>query len=220
MINQESPRFFRPLAAALALAVASITVSAGALALAKDPPASAKSKNAKSDPKGAKSDAKSGDDKKTAKKGDKSDAAKPRPLGTFSDWSALAANGKDKTCYALGSPKERQPKAKLKDAQAFIFITTRPGEGVYEEVAIDLGYPAKDNGAATADVDGDSYDLITKGNNAWVKNAAKEKELVEALKGGATLIVKASSARGSAMTDKYSLKGLSDALARVGQECK
>ena len=212
MVNQESPRFMNLLAAALALAVACATFGSGAPALAKDKPTASKSKSAKSDDKG-------GEDKK-AKKGDKSDAAKPHALGSFGDWSALAASGRDKSCYALGSPKERQPKAKLKDSPAFIFITTRPGQGVHEEVAIDLGYPAKDNGAAIADVDGDNYDLITKGNNAWVKNAAKEREFVDALKGGAKLIVKASSARGAATTDTYSLKGLSDALTRVGQECK
>jgi hypothetical protein len=213
MVNLESPRFMKLLAAALMLAVAFATLGDVSPAIAKDKPTAAKSNSAKSDGKGA-------EDKK-GKKGDKPDAAACRALGTYGDnWSSHACNGKGKTCYALGSPKERMPKVKLKDTQAFIFVTTRPGEGVHEEVAIDLGYPAKDNGAATADVDGDSYDLITKGNNAWVKNAAKEREFVEALKGGAKLIVKASPARGASTTDTYSLKGLSDALTRVGQECK
>ena len=38
--------------------------------------------------------------------------------------------------------------------------------------------------------------------------------------GGAKLTIKASSAKGTATVDTYSLKGLSDALARVAQECK
>jgi len=48
----------------------------------------------------------------------------------------------------------------------------------------------------------------------------KEKEFVEALKGGSKLVVKASSAKGMATSDSYSLKGLSDALDKVKQECK
>jgi invasion protein IalB len=64
------------------------------------------------------------------------------------------------------------------------------------------------------------FELVTKGVNAWVKNPAKEKELVESLKGGSKLTVKASSSKGSSTTDTYSLKGLSDALTRVQQECK
>lgn len=178
---------------------------AGAALLCAGPPALAKTK--------PKPDAA---DKKDAKKG----AGKPEQLGSYGDWGAYAAAGKDKTCYALGSPKERQPKAKMKDTQAFIFISTRPGEGVRNEVAINLGYATKDGGAATADVDDDKFELVTKGMNAWVKNPAKEKEFVEALRTGSKLSVKAASAKGATTVDSYSLKGLSDALARVAQECK
>ena len=59
-----------------------------------------------------------------------------------------------------------------------------PGEGVRNEVAINLGYATKDGGAATADVDDDKFELVTKGVNASVKNPAKEKEFVEALRTG------------------------------------
>lgn len=163
---------------------------------------------------------KKGKNGKAEKSGDKG-AAKPEQLGSYGDWGAYAAEGsKDKTCYALGQPKERQPKAKLKDTAAHIFISTRPGEGVRNEVAIDLGYATKDGSAASADIDGDGWELITKGNNAWIKDQSKEKEFVGALRGGSKLVVKASSAKGTSTTDTYSLKGLSDALARVAQECK
>ncbi len=168
--------------------------------------------------KAASSDA--ADDSSSDKKGKKSEKGKSRQLGVFGGWSALAATGRDKTCYALGSPKEREPRAKLKDTSAFVFISTRPGEGVHEEVAIDLGYPTKDNSAASADIDGDAYALVTKGTNAWVKDPTQEKEFVKSLKDGGKLIVKASSARGVSTTDTYALKGLSEALARAAQECK
>lgn len=152
---------------------------------------------------------------------DKSNVGKPELLGSYADWGAYAAQAaKAKTCYALGQPKERQPKAKLKDTSAYIFISTRPGEGVRNEVAINLGYATKDGSAATAEIDGDGYELITKGTNAWVKDQGKEKEFVGALRGGSKLVVKASSSKGTTTTDTYSLKGLSDALARVVQECK
>jgi hypothetical protein len=184
---------------------------AGAALLCAGAPALAKTK-----PKPDATSAADKADKKDAKKG----AGKPEQLGSYGEWGAYAASGKDKTCYALGSPKERQPKAKMKDTQAFVFISTRPGEGVRNEVAINLGYATKDGGAAIADVDDDKFELVTKGMNAWVKNPAKEKEFVEALKTGSKLFVKAASAKGATTVDSYSLKGLSDALARVAQECK
>jgi hypothetical protein len=150
----------------------------------------------------------------------KGGAPKPEALGTFGDWGAFATQGKEKTCYALGSPKERSPKAKLKDVSGYVFISTRPAENVRNEVAINLGYATKDNSAATANIDGDDYEMVTKGTNAWVKNPAKEKEFVDSLKGGTKLVVKASSSKGTSTTDTYSLKGLSDALSKVAAECK
>ncbi len=146
---------------------------------------------------------------------------KPEQLGSYGEWGAYAAqSGRNRTCYALGQPKERTPKAKLKDASAYIFISTRPAENIHNEVAINLGYATKDGSAAVADIDGDSYELITKGTNAWVKDQTREREFVGAMRGGAKLIVKAASSKGTSTTDSYSLKGMSDALARAVQECK
>ena len=146
---------------------------------------------------------------------------KPEQLGSYGEWGAYAAqSGRNRTCYALGQPKERTPKAKLKDASAYIFISTRPAENIHNEVAINLGYATKDGSAAVADIDGDSYELITKGTNAWVKDQSREREFVGAMRGGAKLIVRAASSKGTSTTDSYSLKGLSDALARAVQECK
>jgi len=173
----------------------------------------------KSDPK-SKSDAKSKGASKSKSDDKKAGKAKPLSIGKFGDWEALSAQGKDKICYALGAVQKRQPEAKLKDAKANIFVSTRPSEGVRNEIAINLGYPTKENGAATADVDGTSFELITMKESAWLKNPAQEKEFVESMKHGSKLVVKASSAKGTASTDTYSLKGLSDALARVQQECR
>ncbi len=200
---------------------------------AKDKPAASKDAS-KKDPKAAEEPEKDSGSGRKDKKGDKADkgdkgdkgdkaggGGKPEQLGSYGEWGAyLAQSGKDKTCYALGQPKDRQPKAKLKDTPGYIFISSRPGEGVRNEVAVNLGYATKDGSAATAQIDGDDWEMITKGTNAWVKDQSKEREFVGALRGGAKLLVKASSAKGTTTVDTYVLKGLSDALARVAQECK
>lgn len=226
----------RALAYSLAAVLSAALIAAPGGALAKDKPAAAKEASKdKKDAKPAedaatdagKKDKKAGKNDKTDKpdKTDKSDkdvgAGKPEQLGTYGEWGAyVAQGGKDKTCYALSQPKDRQPKAKLKDTAGYIFISSRPGEGVRNEVAINLGYATKDGSAATAEIDGDGWELITKGQNAWVKEQSREREFVGALRGGAKLVVKASSAKGTSTTDTYALKGLADALARVAQECK
>lgn len=208
----------------LALFIAAVLTGAAPAALAKDRPSQGGAADAKAD--------KTRSDKAKAEKNDKAsdkskdDAGgatmgKAEQLGSFGDWEAYAADaGKDRTCYAVGKPKDRQPKAKLKDTTAYIFISTRPAENVRNEFAVNLGYATKDGSAAAAEIDSDAFELITKGSNAWIREQAREKEFVGALRGGAKLLVKATSAKGTATVDTYSLKGLSEALARVNQECK
>ena len=153
--------------------------------------------------------------KKVASLGD----GKPVLLDTFHDWGAYKAQGKEKTCYALASPKERAPST-LKRDQAYVFISSRPSENVRNEVSIIMGFPLKDNGETKAEIGSASYELIGKGTNAWIKNAAKEPQLVEDLKRGAKLTIKAASSKGGQSTDSYSLAGLSQALERVQKECQ
>jgi invasion protein IalB len=153
--------------------------------------------------------------KKVASLGD----GKPVLLDTFHDWGAYKAQGKEKTCYALASPKERAPST-LKRDQAYVFISSRPSENVRNEVSIIMGFPLKDNGETKAEIGSASYELIGKGTNAWIKNAAKEPQLVEDLKRGAKLTIKAASNKGGQSTDTYSLAGLSQALERVQKECQ
>lgn len=188
--------------------------------------AEAKKPNGKDEKNASGKEARSAKDKDTKNKDagngkDKNGVKTPVPVGSFGDWNAMTAHGqgKDKTCYALAEPKDRQP-AKLQRDKAYVFISSRPSEGVRNEVAVIMGFTVKDGGAATAEIDGDSFELVTKGNSAWVKNPAKEKEFVEALKSGGKLVVKAPSVKGNVTTDTYSLKGLSEALGRVQKECQ
>lgn len=144
---------------------------------------------------------------------------KPAEVATYGDWGAFVAEvGKDKTCYALAKPKDRAP-ANLKRDPAYVFISSRPSENVHNEISIIMGFPMKDGGDAQAEIGTATFELISKGKDAWVKNPAKEGELIEAMKKGAKLIVKASSVHGNMTTDSYSLSGLSQALERIAKEC-
>lgn len=141
-------------------------------------------------------------------------------LGTFVDWGAYSTQGaKGKVCYALGQPKDRQPGG-LKRDPGYLFISTRPGEGVRGEVSFIFGFPLKESAPdAVAEVGADVFALITKGENAWVSNPAKEPQLIEAMRKTAKLIIKVPSKKGNATSDTYSLSGLSQALDRVKKEC-
>jgi hypothetical protein len=164
-------------------------------------------------------DAKKGDAKSDSKNGDAKKAGKPVQVGSYGDWGAfLAVSGKDKTCYALATPKERAP-ATLKRDAAYVFISNRPAEKVRNEVSIIMGFAMKDRSEARADIGGSTFDLVAKGSNAWIKDPAEESRFVEELKKGSKLTVKAASLKGKVTTDSYSLSGISQALERVQKDC-
>jgi len=149
-------------------------------------------------------------------------APQPTLLGQYGDWGAYTATpaGK-KVCFALAKPANSStlPPNRPRDP-TYIFISSRPAEKVKDEVSIIFGYGLKPNADANIEVAGASYVMYTQADGAWVKNAAEETRLVEAMRKGLDLTVKGTSAKGTASTDVYSLKGLPQALDRVGQECR
>ncbi|WP_460450585.1 invasion associated locus B family protein [Alsobacter sp. SYSU BS001988] len=143
----------------------------------------------------------------------------PVQLEVFGDWGAYASStGKGKVCYALAQPKERLPKSLTRDP-GYLFIANRPAEGVRNEVSMVLGFATQDGGDGKAVIGANSFALVTKGNAAWVKNAAEDSAFVEAMRRGQTLTIEAKSKRGNSSTDRYVLSGLTQALDRVRKEC-
>ena len=142
-------------------------------------------------------------------------------LGQFGDWGAYAATpGGRKVCFALAKPTSAttDPPGRKRDA-SYLVVSTRPAERVKDEVSVIVGYAQKANVDASAAIGTASYVMYTQNDGAWVKNAAEETQMVEAMRKGADLVIRSVSAHGTKTTDTYSLKGISQALDRVAQEC-
>ena len=103
---------------------------------------------------------------------------------------------------------------------AYAFVSTRPAEKVTNEVSIMIGYTLKPGSESSLEVGGASYAMYTQGDGLWIKNAAEEERMVDAMRKSADVIVKGVSARGTETTDTFSLKGLSQALDKLAQDCK
>jgi len=146
----------------------------------------------------------------------------PQLLGQFGDWGAYTASpGGRKVCFALAKPASAKtdPPNRPRDPM-YVFISSRPADNVQNEVSVMFGYQFKPNAEASLDVGGSSFSMYTQSDGGWVKNAAEEPRLVEAMRKAGDMTVKGVSSRGTATTDVYSLKGLSQALDRVAQECR
>lgn len=148
--------------------------------------------------------------------------AQPILLGQFGDWGAYAATaGGRKVCYALAKPASAQTKpANRPRDPAYLFVSSRPVENVRNEVSIAIGYTFKPSSEASIKIGSSQFAMYTQNDGAWIKNAAEEAKLVEAMRKNGELTVSGVSGRGAQSTDKYSLKGLAQALDRANQECK
>lgn len=148
--------------------------------------------------------------------------AEPTLVGQFGSWGAYTAtpNGK-KVCFALAKPasSKTNPANRPRDP-AYAFISTRPAEKVTNEVSIMIGYQLKPGSKSTLEVGGARYAMYTQGDGLWIKNAAEEERMVEALRKAADVTVKGVSAKGTETTDTFSLKGLAQALDRLAQDCR
>jgi hypothetical protein len=148
--------------------------------------------------------------------------AEPTLIGQFGTWGAYTAapNGK-KVCFALAKPSSSKtnPPNRPRDP-AYAFVSTRPAEKVANEVSIMIGYTLKPGSESSLEVGGASYAMYTQGDGLWIKNAAEEDRMVEAMRKAADVTVKGVSAKGTETTDVFSLKGLSQALDKVAQDCK
>jgi Invasion associated locus B (IalB) protein len=148
--------------------------------------------------------------------------AKPTLLGQYGDWGAYTASpGGKKICFTIAKPasSETTPAGKARNP-SYMFISSRPGEKVTDEVSIIIGYPFKPNSEATVAVGNASFALYTQQDGAWIKNAAEEAHLIDAMRSGDNAVIKGTSARGTRSTDVFSLKGLAQALDRSDQDCK
>ena len=178
-------------------------------------------------PKAAKSAAKPAAAKPEAKQEAKPAAAtgggaEPTLIGQFGTWGAYSAtpNGK-KVCFALAKPasSKTNPPNRPRDP-AYAFVSTRPAEKVVNEVSVMIGYTLKPGSESTLEVGGASYTMYTQGDGLWIKNAAEEERMVDAMRKAADVTVKGVSAKGTETIDTFSLKGLAQALDKLAQDCR
>jgi len=148
--------------------------------------------------------------------------AEPTLIGQFGSWGAYTAtpNGK-KVCFALSKPasSKTNPPNRPRDP-AYAFISTRPAEKVVNEVSIMIGYQLKPGSESAIEVGGGNYAMYTQGDGLWIKNAAEEERMVDAMRKAPNAIVKGVSAKGTETSDTFSMKGLAQALDRLAQDCR
>ena len=171
---------------------------------------------------------------------DKDSGGKPALVGSYGDWKVYHSGaGKGRICYLLAEPKAREPDDSKRD-KAYAFISERPAEHVRNEISFVMGFDVgagseakekkkekkskKDDDeeagvAPTAAVGEAEFDLIAKGPDLFVKNPAEEGKVIDEMRKGVTLVIKATAKKGHPSTDSYSLSGFSQAIDKAIKDC-
>lgn len=146
-------------------------------------------------------------------------AGKAKLLEKVDDWTVFVHEGQDgKICFASSLPKDTQP-AGAKRAPAYFYVTTWQKDGVRNEVSVKLGYTIKEDSTPIVTVGNNKFEMFPREDKAFIKDPADERKLVQAMIAGSTMVVKATSARGTETTDQYSLIGISKAVKKVQEAC-
>jgi hypothetical protein len=142
------------------------------------------------------------------------------------DWSVFveeASGDKPKECWAVSAPKEsvntrNGAPAQVSRGDILLFVTFRPGlaEG---EVSFTGGYGFAPDSKVALDIGGTAFDLFTDGEWAWSGGPEDDAKIAAAMRAGAQIVVKGTSARGTDTADTFSLLGISAALDEAKKRC-
>lgn len=139
---------------------------------------------------------------------------------THKAWSVFSHEASaQKICFAASQPKVTLPKGANRSA-IFFYVSAWPSDGVKSEISVRLGYPIKPGSTVKVKIGSRSFNLFAKDDKAFVADATEELKLIEAMRSGNTMVIDAVSARGTRTTDRYSLSGVTAALATLETTCR
>ena len=147
-------------------------------------------------------------------------AQTPTVIKQHNAWGAYTYNDAraGKICYVLSIPTLKEPTDR-NHGDVFFLVSQKPDGSTGFEPQVEVGYPLKEDTQVTVTVDGKTFELFAKGNNAWVRDVAQEPALVNAMRAGSTMKVSGQSSRGTKTSYTYSLSGVTAAL-KEASNCK
>lgn len=145
---------------------------------------------------------------------------RPQLLGRYAHWAAYQHGvATDKVCFAITQARDRVPAATAATSNSQVLLSVWPRQGVKGELSFKLGYKAKAGAPLTAAAGTATFRLFLAEDRAYIADATSELKLLEAMRKGARLVLQGTSADGTAVSETFSLAGLSPALQAATQSC-
>jgi len=142
-----------------------------------------------------------------------------RLIGEFRSWSAYSATEQTgPVCFALTRPTEITPQPDGFSG-AYLYLTNRPSIGVRNELNLVAGFTFAADTPATATVSGQTFELFTDKDAAWLKNPSQNDNLAGALRAGSSVVIEGTSDNGIKVSQTFSLSGATAASRAIEGNC-
>lgn len=146
-------------------------------------------------------------------------AQQVRLLDESRAWSSYGAtDASGQVCFAMTKPESVTPTPDGY-SQAYIYITNRPGESVASEFNLVAGFTFQPDSVATVTVGGQTFNLFTQNDAAWLDDAGQSAALATAIRAGSSMVVEGTTAAGIKVTQNYSLSGATSAQQSINSGC-
>lgn len=140
-------------------------------------------------------------------------------LGDYRDWSAYTASeNSGRLCFTASQPKTTEPQPEG-FGDSYVYLTTRVSDGTRNEFNLIAGYEFAPDSVAQARVGGQTWDLYTQADAAWLQDASQGSTLAGSMRAGSTLVIEGTSAQGIRIVQTFSLSGVTAASRAVDQAC-
>jgi len=144
---------------------------------------------------------------------------KAKLVEKIGEWTVFLHDSPEgRVCFAASAPTDMQPKS-AKRTSVIFYVTSWQKDGVYNEVSVRQGYAMKANAQTVVALGGQSFSFSALDDKAYAKDPAEERKLLSAMAMGGLMTVKATSAKGTATTDHYSLEGAPAAVQKLREIC-
>ena len=143
----------------------------------------------------------------------------PKKLGKFEYWNVYAKS--KNLCYMIAQPINSEGEYTIRGRVRTVVYRNSREKDNKNVLGIDFGYSFPENGKALIEIDKrKSFELSTFAETAWTNSQTKKnKEIINEMIKGSTLIAFGKSKRGTDTKDIYSLKGFSRAFKKIKDYC-
>ena len=147
-----------------------------------------------------------------------------KSLGTFGGWQAYIYREKlQDVCFMELTPLKTFMKngKKTADPRGEISLTVsyRPTEKQTPILTFNSGYVFKKSSETKVTIGKACFNLFTDKGSAWARTSSLDKEIVEAMEKGKTLIVEGYSDKGGHSVDLFDLRGMVKGMKAIKEAC-